>query len=89
MLGNILAMPTDTKQNRIKCADRECSQKFKISLNRLTSVLRLQSLGLAFNSIWILDGVFVEAVPFDSQKTLICITLSLGGGKGEKFYDHW
>ena len=80
-------MPIDTKQNRIKCADRECSQKFKISLNRLTSVLRLQSLGLAFNSIWILDGVWVEA--FDSQKTLICITLSLGGGKGEKFYDHW
>ena len=88
MLGNILAMPTDKPQNRINCADRECCKKFKISLNRLTSVLRLQFLGLAFNSIWILDGVWVEAVPFDSQKTLICITLSLGGGKGEKFYDH-
>ena len=86
MLGNILAMPTDKQQNRIKCADREWSKKFKISLNRLTSILRLQFLSLAFNSILYLVGVWVEA--FDSQKTLICITLSLGGGKGEKFYDH-
>ena len=86
MLGKTLAMPTDKPQNRIKCADREWSKKFKISLNRLTSVLRLQCLGLAFNSILYLVGVWVEA--FDSQKTLICITLSLGGGKGEKFYDH-
>ena len=89
MLGKILAMPTVKPQNRIKCADREWSKKFKISLNRLTSVLRLQFLGLAFNSILYLVGVWVEAISFDSQKTLICITLSLGGGKGEKFYDRW